>query len=106
MEAVQHAQAAGEWGLAARLLSDHWPDEYLSGRDATLGELVARFPREVIAADAELTAARVASDLSRGALDEAGRDLALAAKLGVHRRRQAVEQARALGLLAPIPRGS
>jgi hypothetical protein len=60
----------------------------------------------VIAADAELTAARVASDLSRGALDEAGRDLALAAKLGVHRRRQAVEQARALGLLAPIPRGS
>jgi LuxR family transcriptional regulator, maltose regulon positive regulatory protein len=79
MEAVQHAQAAADWGLAARLLSDHWPDEYLSGRDSTLGELLARFPRGAVAADAELTAVRVASDLSRGSLDEAGRDLALAA---------------------------
>src|ERR1700761_5062282 len=79
MEAVRHAQAAEDWGLARRLLSDYWPHEYLSGRDSTLGELLARFPSGTVAADAELTAVKVASDLSRGLLDEAGRDLALAA---------------------------
>jgi len=79
MEAVRHAQAAEDWGLARRLLSDYWPHEYLSGRDSTLGELLARFPRGTVAGDAELTAVKVASDLSRGSLDEAGRDLALAA---------------------------
>jgi LuxR family transcriptional regulator, maltose regulon positive regulatory protein len=79
MEAVRHAQAAEDWGLARRLLSEHWPHEYLSGRDSTLGELLARFPRGSVAADAELTAVKVASDLCRGSLDEAGRNLALAA---------------------------
>ena len=79
MEAVRHAQAAQDWGLAARLLSDHWPDEYLGGRAYVLGELLARFPSGAIAADAELTAVRVADDLVRGSLDEAGRDLALTA---------------------------
>jgi LuxR family maltose regulon positive regulatory protein len=79
MEAVRHAQAAEDWGLARRLLSDYWPDEYLSGRDSTLGELLARFPRDTVAADAELTAVKVASDLCRGSLDEAGRNLARAA---------------------------
>ena len=79
MEAVRHAQAAEDWELAARLLSDHWPRPYLSGRVSTLGELLARFPRGAVAADAELTAVQVAGDLIRGSLDEAGRDLALAA---------------------------
>src|ERR1700751_5109475 len=78
MEAVRHAQAAEDWGLARRLLSDYWPHEYLSGRDSTLGELLARFPSGTVAADAELNAVKVARDLSRGSLDEAGRDLALA----------------------------
>jgi LuxR family maltose regulon positive regulatory protein len=79
MEAVRHAQAAQDWGLAARLLSDHWPGEYLGGRAYVLGELLARFPGGAIVADAELTAVRVADDLVRGSLDEAGRDLALTA---------------------------
>jgi LuxR family transcriptional regulator, maltose regulon positive regulatory protein len=33
-EAIRHAQAAGDWGLAARLLSDHWPGLHLAGQDA------------------------------------------------------------------------
>ena len=44
VEAVRQAQAAGDWGLAARLLSDHCLDLYLGGRGATLVELLARFP--------------------------------------------------------------
>src|SRR3984885_4326312 len=78
MEAVRHAQAARDWGLAARLLADHWPEAYLSGRGSTLDELLARFPGDVVVTDPELTAARVASDLIRGSIADAGRNLALA----------------------------
>jgi LuxR family transcriptional regulator, maltose regulon positive regulatory protein len=78
VEAVRQAQAAEDWGMAARLLSDHWPGVYLSGRGSTLDELLARFPGGAVAADAELTAVRVAGELARGSLEEAGRDLALA----------------------------
>ena len=52
VEAVRHAQAAGDWGLAARLLSDHWVGFGLTGLGATAHELLARFPAGVIAADA------------------------------------------------------
>jgi LuxR family transcriptional regulator, maltose regulon positive regulatory protein len=78
VEAVRQAQAAQDWGLAARLLSDHWPDLYLSGRGATLVELLAGFPGRVVAASPELTAVRVAGDLIGGSLEDAGRHLAVA----------------------------
>jgi LuxR family maltose regulon positive regulatory protein len=29
VEAIRHAQAARDWGLAARLLADHWPGLHL-----------------------------------------------------------------------------
>ena len=66
VEAVRQAQAAEDWGMAARLLSDHWLDLYLGGRGATLVELLARFPRRVVAASPELTTVQVAGDLIRG----------------------------------------
>jgi LuxR family transcriptional regulator, maltose regulon positive regulatory protein len=78
VEAVRQAQAAEDWGLATRLLSDHWLDLYLGGRGATLVELLGRFPSRVVAASAELTAVQVAGDLIRGALTDAGRHLAVA----------------------------
>jgi LuxR family maltose regulon positive regulatory protein len=78
VEAVRQAQAAEDWGLAARLLSDHWLDLYLGGRGATLVELLARFPCRVVAASPELTAVRVAGDLIGGSLEDAGRHLAVA----------------------------
>ena len=78
VEAVRQAQAAQDWGMAARLLSDHWLDLYLGGRGATLVELLARFPRRVVAASPELTAVQVAGDLIRGSLEDAGRHLAQA----------------------------
>ena len=74
-EAVRQAQAAGDWGLAGRLLSDHWLDLYLGGRGATLVELLAGFPGRVVAASPELTAVQVAGDLVRGFLEDAGRHL-------------------------------
>ena len=77
-EAVRQAQAAEDWGLAARLLADHWLDLYLGGRRATLVELLGRFPSRVVAASPELTAVQVAGDLIRGALADARQHLAAA----------------------------
>jgi LuxR family transcriptional regulator, maltose regulon positive regulatory protein len=80
VEAARHAQAARNWGLAARVLSDHWIGLGLAGLGGTAHELLARFPADVIAADAEL-AARVAGDqLVRGSLEEAERYLAVSAR--------------------------
>ncbi len=79
VEAVRQARAAGDWGTAGRLLSDHWLDLYLAGRGATLVDLLATFPRRVVTASPELTAVQVAADLVRGALEDARRHLAIAA---------------------------
>jgi LuxR family transcriptional regulator, maltose regulon positive regulatory protein len=78
VEAVRHAQAAQDWGLAARVLSDHWVGFGLNGLGATAHELLARFPAGVIAADAELAARMAGVKLGRGSLEEAERFVVLA----------------------------
>jgi LuxR family transcriptional regulator, maltose regulon positive regulatory protein len=78
VEAVRHAQAARDWGLAARLLADHWPGLYLDGQAATIHELLAGFPAGAAAADAELAAVAAADELAQGSLEAAGRYLGLA----------------------------
>jgi LuxR family maltose regulon positive regulatory protein len=78
VEAVRHAQRAEDWGLAARLLSDHWVGLGLNGLGATAHELLARFPAGVIAGDAELAARMAGDQLALGSLEEAERYLALA----------------------------
>jgi LuxR family transcriptional regulator, maltose regulon positive regulatory protein len=80
VEAVRHAQAAGDWGLAARVLSDHWVGFGLNGLGVTAHELLARFPADVIAADAELAARKAGVELGRGSLEEAERYVVLAAR--------------------------
>jgi LuxR family maltose regulon positive regulatory protein len=78
VEAVRHAQAAEDWGLAARLLSDHWFGIVLNGQSATAHELLTGFPVGAIDADAEFTALVAGDELNRGSLEEAARQLALA----------------------------
>jgi LuxR family maltose regulon positive regulatory protein len=80
VEAVQHAQEAQDWGLAARLLADHWPGLHLSGQAATIRELLARFPAGARAADAELAAVAAADELAHGSLEDAERFLRLAVR--------------------------
>jgi LuxR family maltose regulon positive regulatory protein len=77
-EAVRHAQAAGEWESAARLLGDHWPGLQLSGQAATVHALLARFPAEARAVDAELAVLAAADELAAGSIAEAARLLGLA----------------------------
>jgi LuxR family transcriptional regulator, maltose regulon positive regulatory protein len=80
VEAVRHAEAAQDWGLAARLLSDHWVGLGLNGLGDTAHELLARFPASVIAEDTELAARMAEHELERGSLEEAERHLTLATR--------------------------
>jgi len=78
VEAVRHAQAAEDWGLAAGLLAGHWPGLHLDGQAATVHELLAGFPAAARVADAELAVVAAADELAQGSLEAAERYLALA----------------------------
>ena len=78
VEAVRHAQAAGDWELAARLLAGHWPTLHLDGQAATVHELLAGFPAGMPTADTELAVVAAADELAHGSLEAAERYLALA----------------------------
>ena len=79
VEAARHAQAARDWGLAGRLLSDQWFGLVLDGRGATVRNLLTGFPDDVIVAEAELAALMAGDELVRGTLEDAQRYLTLAA---------------------------
>jgi LuxR family transcriptional regulator, maltose regulon positive regulatory protein len=71
VEAIQHAQGARDWGLATRLLADHWTGLHLGGQSATVHALLAGFPAEAAEADAELAALAAADELAQGSLETA-----------------------------------
>jgi LuxR family transcriptional regulator, maltose regulon positive regulatory protein len=81
VEAIRHAQAAENWGLASRLLADHCRSMYLDGRIVTGRELLSGFPADRIAADAELAVLVAGDKRVAGSLREAERYLALAERL-------------------------
>ncbi len=78
VEAVRHAQAARDWDLAARLLSDHFLGLTLDGQGATAHQLLARFPAEMVEADPKLAVLMAADELLRRSLEAAERHLARA----------------------------
>lgn len=77
-EAVRHAQSAGDWELAAGLLTDRWPGLYLDGKSATIHELLTGFPAGARGADAGLAAIGAADELAHGSLATARQYLAAA----------------------------
>jgi len=78
VEAVRQAQAAGDWAMATRLLADNKPGLHLAGQAATVHALLAQFPGEASATDAELAGLIAADELARGSLEAAERYLRLA----------------------------
>jgi LuxR family transcriptional regulator, maltose regulon positive regulatory protein len=78
VEAIRHAQAAKDWGVAVRLLADHTPGLHLDGQAATVHELLAGFPAEFRAAEAELAVLAAADELAQGSPSAAERYLGLA----------------------------
>jgi len=93
VQAIQQAQAAREWDLAARLLAEHWPSFHLDGRAAIVHQLLAGFPPETRATDAELAVLAAVDELTQGSLEAAERYLGLAerrwASVPTERRRSA-----------------
>ena len=77
-DAVRHAQAARDWGLAAQLLADSWYSLQLDGQTATTHQLLAGFPAGTRTADAGLAALAAAEELAYGSLEAAERYLGLA----------------------------
>src|SRR5882757_7016480 len=78
LEAIRHAQAARDWGLAARLLADHWPGLHLDGQDGAVHELLAGFPAGARETHAQLAVLLAADELAYGSLHAAERHLGLA----------------------------
>jgi LuxR family transcriptional regulator, maltose regulon positive regulatory protein len=81
VQAVRHAQAAENWGLATRLLADNWHSMYLDGRLATRHELLSGFPAGMAARDPELAVLAAADKRASGSLQEAEQYLALAERM-------------------------
>ena len=71
VEAIRHAQSAGDWDLTARLLADYWPGLYLDGPGTLVHELLAGFPAEVRAANAQFAALIAFDKLAQGSLKAA-----------------------------------
>jgi LuxR family transcriptional regulator, maltose regulon positive regulatory protein len=78
VDAIEHAQSAGEWTLAGRLLFDNLTGLALDGRGATTRALLTGFPAAALATDAELAAVAAGVELERGSLAQAARHLAVA----------------------------
>jgi LuxR family maltose regulon positive regulatory protein len=80
VEAVRQAQAAEDWGFAARVLADHATPLKLGGRQATACALIDAFPADVVTRDPELAALAAGEQLHNGSLEESERYLMLAAR--------------------------
>jgi LuxR family transcriptional regulator, maltose regulon positive regulatory protein len=76
--AIRHAQAAEDWGFAARLLADNWFGLELDGRRATGRQLLSQFPAGMVRSHPELAMLAAAAERLEGSLDEAERYLQLA----------------------------
>jgi LuxR family transcriptional regulator, maltose regulon positive regulatory protein len=79
--AIRHAQAAGDWPHAARLLGDHLLELVLEGRMAAVRQLLGAFPRHAPASDAELALASAMASAFDGLDDESAAHLAVAEQL-------------------------
>jgi LuxR family maltose regulon positive regulatory protein len=79
--AIRHAQAAGDWPHAARLLGDHLLELVLDGRMAAVRELLGAFPRHAPDSDAELALASAMASAFDGLDDESAAHLAVADQL-------------------------
>jgi LuxR family maltose regulon positive regulatory protein len=81
VEAIRHAQAAEDWPVAARLLTEHHHTLMLNGEGATAHALLRSFPTEVQGTNADLAQVAVLDELILGAVDAAAAHLEIAQRL-------------------------
>lgn len=77
LEAIRHAQAAQDWGLAAQFLVDHGFRMVLDGRVGSIGALVEAFP-VTTRSQPELAAFLAYWELTQHSLDDAADYISLA----------------------------
>ena len=77
VDAIRHAQAAGDWERAGHLLADHGLSLSLDGQVATIGALLAAFPADALS-HPELAALLAFVELTQHSLDTAAAYIALA----------------------------
>jgi LuxR family transcriptional regulator, maltose regulon positive regulatory protein len=68
LDAIGHAVAASDWGLAADVIGEHWLVLVARGSGATLRDLTERIPADAINEDAELALAQSGLLLEGGEL--------------------------------------
>ncbi len=79
--AIRHAQSAGDWAHASRLVADSAVELVFDGRAATLRALLAAFPSDAAERDAELALAFATSRLYDGLLEASATHVAAAERL-------------------------
>ncbi|MGY1642615.1 LuxR C-terminal-related transcriptional regulator [Geodermatophilus sp. SYSU D00703] len=80
-EAIGHAIASSDLGLAGALIAEAWRSEFNLGHLQTVQGWLDALPPAQLAADPRLTVARVWLHMDRGRLDDAGAALAAADSL-------------------------
>ena len=100
LEAVRHAQAAEEWSLAARLLSDHGFSLSLDGHGEVMRRLLLAFPSDALV-DPELAAFLAYLELTQRSLESALGYVALAER---HAASVPVDRRPRLGLTLAVAR--
>jgi LuxR family transcriptional regulator, maltose regulon positive regulatory protein len=81
VEAIRHAQAAGDWPYAAGLLADNQLELILGGHMATVRTLLDGFPADVATSEPELALALALARLYEGLHEEAAAHVAVAERL-------------------------
>jgi LuxR family maltose regulon positive regulatory protein len=81
VEAISHAQEAGDWSHAARLLADNCIGLILDGRRAAVRRLLDLFPPDASAGNAELALAVAVTLIVEAAIDEVPAYIDLAQRL-------------------------
>ncbi len=75
LEAARHAQAAGDWPRAGRLLVDNYLALTMAGRGQTIHAMLEMFPPEVQLRDGNTAAVFAIDSVMNGLLDEAAAHL-------------------------------
>lgn len=71
-EAIRHAIASGDSALISALVAAHWLPTFNTGHLETVRGWLDALPKELVAADASLSAARVMLALDTGRVEEVG----------------------------------
>ena len=77
VDAIRHAQAAGDWKRAGRLLADHGLSLSLNGQIATIGALLTAFPADALS-NPELAVLLAFVELTQHSLETAATYIMLA----------------------------